>query len=208
MYMGDMPDFDEIQRYLWGAWRMMNGHADGLDLLDFSEDGFWQSFHAITISLPPLILGWIIFANDMIALRPETGNRFSIMGRVAFVDLAAWVLPLVVLALSARRLGLAKRFSPYVVASNWGTAIAAWLMVPATLARVLLPGWPGLATGFGLLLYGGIMFLTYRLTQVALKKSHAYTAAFFIVLVAGSLFLMILLQAVLGISLPEPAVIG
>ncbi|PSH68448.1 hypothetical protein CU102_13315 [Phyllobacterium brassicacearum] len=203
-----MPDFDEIQRYLWGAWRMMNGHPDGLDLLDFSEDGFWQSFHAITISLPPLILGWIIFANDMIALRPETGNRFSIMGRVAFVDLASWVLPLVVLALSARQLGIAKRFSPYVVASNWGTAIGAWLMVPATLARVLLPGWPILATGFGLALYGVILFLTYRLTHVALKKSHAYTAVFFVALVAGSLFVMILLQAVLGISLPEQAVIG
>ncbi len=74
----------------------------------------------------------------MIALRPETGNRFSIMGRVAFVDLSSWVLPLVVLALSARQLGIAKRFSPYVVASNWGTAIGAWLMVPATLARLLL----------------------------------------------------------------------
>ena len=203
-----MPDLDDIQRYLWGAWRMMNGHADGLDLLDFSEDGFWQSFHAITISLPPLILGWIIFANDMIALRPETGNRFSIMGRVAFVDLASWILPLVVLFLCARQLGIAKRFSPYVVASNWGTAIGAWLMVPATLARVLLPGWPTLATGFGLALYGAILFLTYRLTHVALKKSHTYTAVFFIALIAGSLFLMILLQAVLGISLPEPAVIG
>ena len=123
MTTSEMPDFDEIQQYLWGAWRMMNGHADGLDQLDFSEDGFWQSFHAITISLPPLILGWIIFANDMISLQPETGNRFSIMGRVAFVDLASWVVPLVVLALSAKRLGLNKRFSPYVVASNWGTAI-------------------------------------------------------------------------------------
>jgi hypothetical protein len=203
-----MPDFDETQRYLWGAWRMMNGHADGLDMLDFSEDGFWQSFHAITISLPPLILGWIIFANDMIALRPETGNRFSIMGRVAFVDLAAWVAPLVVLAFSARRLGLSKRFSPYVVASNWGTAIGAWLMVPATLVRVIVPDWPGFTTAISLLLYAGIMFLTYRLTHIALKRSHAYTAGFFVVLMVGSLFVMILLQGALGISLPDPVTIG
>ncbi|MBB3235437.1 hypothetical protein FHS20_002315 [Phyllobacterium endophyticum] len=208
MTTSEMPDLDDIQRYLWGAWRMMNGHADGLDQLDFSEDGFWQSFHAITISLPPLILGWIIFANDMITLQPEAGNRFSIMGRVAFVDLSAWVIPLVIFALLARRLGLNKRFSPYVVASNWGTAIGAWLMVPATLARLLLPGWPALATGFGLVLYGGIMYLTYRLTHVALKKSHAYSATFFVAMVLGSLFLMILLQNVLGISLPDPVVIG
>ena len=187
---------------------MMNGHPDGLDLLDFSEDGFWQSFHAITIALPPLNLGWIIFANDMIALRPETGNRFSIMGRVAFVDLAAWIVPLVVLALSARRLGLSKRFSPYVVASNWGTAIGAWLMAPATLVRVILPDWPGFTTAISFLLYAGILLLTYRLTFVALKRSHAYAATFFIVLVVGSLFLMVLLQGALGISLPEPVTIG
>ncbi|MEK1890625.1 MAG: hypothetical protein AAAB35_24275 [Phyllobacterium sp.] len=187
---------------------MMNGHADGLDMLDFSEDGFWQSFHAITISLPPLILGWIIFANDMIALRPETGNRFSIMGRVAFVDLAAWIVPLIVLALSARRLGLSKRFSPYVVASNWGTAIGAWLMVPATIVRVIVPDWPGFTTALSLLLYAGIMLLTYRLTHVALKKSYAYTAAFFVVLIIGSLFLMVVLQGLLGISLPDPVAIG
>ena len=52
------------------------------------------------------------------------------------------------------------------------------------------------------------MYLTYRLTHVALKKSHAYTATFFVVMIVGSLFLMILLQNVLGISLPEPVMMG
>jgi hypothetical protein len=206
--MSDMPDWDEIQRYLWGVWRMMTGHADGLDQLDFSEDGFWQSFHAITVSLPPLIVGWIIFANDMIVLRPETGSRLSIMGRVAFVDLASWVLPLVVLAFVVKPLGISKRFSPYVVASNWGTVIGAWLMVPATLVRTLMPGWPSFSTGFGLLLYAAVMVLTYRLTHVALKRSYAWSAAFFVALIAGSLFLMILLQNVLGIAPPDPVIIG
>lgn len=203
-----MPDFDEIQRYLWGAWRMMNGHADGLDQLDFSEDGFWQSFHAITISLPPLIVSWIIFANDLSVMSPEAGTRISLVGRAAFVDLASWVLPLVVLALLVRRLGLSKRFSPYVVASNWGSAIGAWLMVPASLLRVILPNWPGLITGFGYLLYGVVMVLTYRLTYVALKKSHAYAAVFFVALVMGSLVLMILLQSALGIIPPDPTIAG
>ncbi|MGH6859036.1 MAG: hypothetical protein ACRECY_02195 [Phyllobacterium sp.] len=206
--MNDVPDWSEIQQYLWGAWRMMTGHADGMDALDFSEDGFWKSFHAITISLPPLILSWIIFANELIALRPETGNRLSIMGRVAFVDLASWIFPLVVLAFAARPLGIGKRFSPYVVASNWGTVIGAWFMVPATLLRLALPAWPSLATGFGIAVYAAIMVLTYRLTHVALRQSYAYSAGFFVVLVAGSLFLMILLQTLLGISLPEPVMMG
>ncbi|MCO4316916.1 hypothetical protein M8997_006955 [Phyllobacterium sp. 21LDTY02-6] len=206
--MNDIPDWNEIQDYLFGAWRMMTGHADGLERLDISEDGFWKSFHAITISLPPLILSWIIFANDLIAARPEAGSRLSIMGRVAFVDLTAWVLPLVLLALVARPLGISKRYSPYVVATNWGTVIAAWMMAPATVLRTLLPGWPAVTAALGLALYAMIMVLTYRLTHIVLKKSYAYSAAFFIALMVGSLFLMLLLQTALDISAPEAVTIG
>ncbi|MBA8877353.1 hypothetical protein [Phyllobacterium myrsinacearum] len=203
-----MLSFEDIQRYFWGSWRMMNGHADGLDFFDLSEDGFWQSFHAITVSLPPLILGWIVFANDMVAFQPEVGTRLSVIGRVAFVDLASWVLPLVVLLLLTARIGLGNRFGVYVITSNWGSAVTSWLAAPATVIRVLLPGSTTLATIFGLALYMFVLVLTYRLTYVALKKSHAYTAAFFAILVIGSIFLMIGLQEMLGISLPEPVTIG
>jgi hypothetical protein len=81
-------------------------------------------------------------------------------------------------------------------------------MVPASLLRVILPNWPGLITGFGYLLYGVVMVLTYRLTYVALKKSHAYAAVFFVALVMGSLVLMILLQSALGIIPPDPTIAG
>jgi hypothetical protein len=200
--MSDIPDWNDFQRYLRGAWRMMNGHADGLEELDFSEDGFWQSFHAITVSLPPLFLGWIVFANDLVALRPETGVRLSIIGRAAFVDLTAWILPLIILAFLVRPLGISKRFSPYVVASNWGSAIAAWMTVPATLARTLFPGGPALAGSVSLIVYVAIVILSYRLTHVALKKSYGWSAGFFAALLVGSLLLVISLQSLLGISMP------
>ena len=48
-----MPSAENIQLYLTGAWRMMMGKADGLRLLDLSVDGFWNSFFAIVIALPP-----------------------------------------------------------------------------------------------------------------------------------------------------------
>ncbi|QND51719.1 hypothetical protein HB779_07240 [Phyllobacterium sp. 628] len=203
-----MLSFEDIQRYFWGSWRMMTGHPDGVELFDLSADGFWQSFQAITVSLPPLILGWIIFANDMVAAQPGIGTRLSLVGRVAFVDLTCWVLPLVVLFLTARQLGLSNRFSTYVITSNWGSAVTSWLAVPATLARVLMPNWPEFSTVLGLALYVIMLVLTYRLTYVALKKTHAYTAVFFAVLVAGSVLLMFALQGMLGISLPEPVTIG
>ncbi|MEP7453168.1 hypothetical protein [Phyllobacterium sp. SB3] len=206
--MSDFPDWNDIQRYLWGVWRMMTGHADGLDELDFSEDGFWQSFHAITVSLPPLMLNWIMLTNDLLASRPETGGRLSIIGRVAFVDLTTWILPVVVLALAVKPLGIVKRFSPYVVASNWGSVITAWVMVPATLLRMVFPNSPVLIASIAVALAAVVLVLSYRLTHVALKKSYGWSAIFFVVLVTGTLTLMFTLQSVLGISIPELTVSG
>ena len=77
---------DEIQRYLTGAWRMMMGKADGLRLLDLSADGFWNSFFAIVVALPALIVGWVGVANEIGAIRrcirrpaldPDRGWRWS-----------------------------------------------------------------------------------------------------------------------------------
>ena len=53
--------------------------------------------------------------------------------------LSVWVLPLVGLALVAPRAGIGGRFVHYVVASNWASAIIAWLMLPAALIRLFLP---------------------------------------------------------------------
>ena len=54
-----MPSVEDIQQYLTGAWRMMMGKPDGLRLLDISADGFWNSFFAIVVALPALIVGWV-----------------------------------------------------------------------------------------------------------------------------------------------------
>jgi hypothetical protein len=203
-----MLSFEDIQRYFWGSWRIMNGHADGLDFFDLSEEGFWQSFHAVTVSLPPLILKWIVVANDALAYRPEAGTRVSLIGRLAFVDLTSWFLPLVVLLFLAPRIGLRNRYSIYVIANNWGTALVNWLVVPATLVHVFMPARPQLTLGVALVLNSIALAFIYRLTHVALKKTHAYTAVFFTVLVIGYIVMALVLQSVLGIALPEPVTIG
>ena len=50
-----MPSANEIQAGLTGAWRMMLGRSDGIGLLDLSADGFWNSFFAMIVALPPLL---------------------------------------------------------------------------------------------------------------------------------------------------------
>ena len=56
---------DETQASLIGAWRLMLGKVDGLRLLDLSADGFWNSFFAIVIAAPALIVGWVGIANEI-----------------------------------------------------------------------------------------------------------------------------------------------
>lgn len=70
-----MPSVEDIQRYLTGAWRMMLGKTDGLRLLDLSADGFWNSFFAIVVALPPLVVSWVGAANVMATASAEVGGR-------------------------------------------------------------------------------------------------------------------------------------
>ena len=83
-----MPSLDDIFRYFRGVWKMMLGRRDGLDYLDITAEGFWSSFFAIAVALPPLFASWVAYAADLTAGREEAGIRFAIVLRAAFVDVA------------------------------------------------------------------------------------------------------------------------
>ena len=56
-----MPTLDDVVRFFNGAFLLMAGKADGLKRLDLSADGFWQSFAAVIVALPPLALSWLAY---------------------------------------------------------------------------------------------------------------------------------------------------
>jgi hypothetical protein len=196
-----MPSAAEIQRYLTGAWRLMTGKPDGLLLLDLSADGFWNSFFAIVIALPALFISWIGVANE-IADEPLAGGRLSILLRLAAIDLSAWILPLVALAVAAPLAGIGARFVHYVVASNWGSALIIWLMLPAALLRLISPSSSDLAALLSIGLFGLSMVLTWRLTNVVIGRGPAIGTAVFAGMFIASLAVLFLLQAALGIQVP------
>lgn len=192
-----MPSGENIQLYLTGAWRMMLGKADGLRLLDLSADGFWNSFFAIVIALPPLTVSWVGAANQLSQLSADFGSKFSIVARLAVIDIAAWILPLIALAAIVSRVGLADRFVHLVVSGNWASALFIWITVPISLARLI---WP-LGTETKVLLWFVLIALnlavSWRVTHVALAKGAAITTAVF----AGMLFLSLIIQGILMAAL-------
>jgi len=196
-----MPSLDDIFRYFTGVWKMMLGRKDGLAYLDISAEDFWASFYAIIVALPPLLATWVAYSADLTAGRDEAGLRLAIVIRAAFVDIAAWIIPLVIIGLLARRIGISKRYAPYVIATNWGSALLAWIFAPITLIQLFFPGALDFATLFAFVLFGISIILSYRLTFIVLQRPHAYVAPFYACVFFGSLFITVFLQQLFGIGI-------
>jgi len=193
---------DEIQTSLAGAWRLMMGKPDGLRLLDLSAEGFWNSFQALLVAVPALVVGWVGVANE-IGDPLIVSGRFSMVVRLALVDLGSWVLPLVALALVAPYAGIGNRFVHYVVASNWASAIIAWMLLPSALMRLFMPSAGEAATLVALLLFLASLVLGWRMTNAAIGKGPAVGSAVFAGMFATSLVVLFSLQSLLGIVIPR-----
>ncbi|MFD2054120.1 transporter [Mesorhizobium calcicola] len=197
-----MLSADETQASLTGAWRLMLGKVDGLRLLDLSADGFWNSFFAIVVAAPALIVSWVGIANEIGDPNAFAG-RLSMLARLATVDIGSWVLPLIALALVAPRAGIGGRFVHYVVASNWASAITAWLMLPSALIRLFLSSASQVSSLVSLLLFALSMVLTWRMTNATIGKGAAVGTAVFVGMFIASLLVLFGLQTLLGITVPD-----
>ncbi|MGO4832045.1 transporter [Rhizobiaceae sp. 2RAB30] len=195
----------EIQNSLFGAWRLMMGKADGLRLLDLSADGFWNSFFAMIVALPALLVSWTSFAADLFPGAELYGARIALMPRIAVIDFCAWVVPLVGLAIAAKPIGIRPRFVHYVVASNWASAIVAWMMMPPAMLRLVFPaaGEAASLISVGLLLLS--LVFTWRLTNATLGRGPGLATAVFAGMLMASLVVLYVLQTLLGVTPPFDA---
>ncbi|WP_246727800.1 transporter [Chelativorans sp. Marseille-P2723] len=194
-----MPSGEEVQQYLTGVWQMMLGRSEGLSLLDLSVDGFWNSFYAIMVALPALVVGWVAIANS-VSYAVYFEVRFAILLRLFIVDMGAWVLPLAVLGAISRPAGIASRFVHYVVASNWASALFAWLMLPSALLRLFWPGAQELTLFVSIVLFIASLVLSWRLTIIAIGRGLATGSAVFLGMLVTSITALMLLQELLGLD--------
>ena len=198
-----MPPAEDIHRQLVGAWRMMMGKRDGIRLLDLSVDGFWNSFFAIVVALPVMIVGWVPLANEILGAESTIGQRLGYLLRLAIVDIGAWVLPLAGLAAVAGIVGIRDRFVAFVVASNWGSALFAWIMLPPSLVRLVFPAATDAVISLSLVLFLVTVVLSWRLTDAALDKGPAMTTGVVAGVLLASILSLFALQDLLGIVVPQ-----
>ncbi len=195
-----MPSSENIQIYLTGAGRMMMGKADGLRLLDLTADGFWNSFFAIVVALPALMVGWVGVANEFSMMSADFGSRFSIALRFAMIDLVVWVLPIVALAAIASPAGLADRFVHLVVASNWASALFIWVTVPVPLAGLILSLAPETRILLSFMLLAANLVVTWRVTHIAVARGPGVTTAIVGAMLLMSLVIQAFMMSALGLG--------
>ena len=193
-----MPSFEEIQYYFSAVWRTMTGHPEALNNLNTDADGFWRSFYAMLIALPPMLIGWVEIAARLTDA-DETALRLINTVKLATIDMIVWLLPLLIIGFLSRSLGLERRFSTYVVATNWATALFAWIYAPLSFLNLLLPDLSPVFAGIGFGLFLATLALSYRLTRAALQRPHSFAAPFFISVILGSIMLTIILQGLTGL---------
>lgn len=197
-----MLSADEIQTSLTGAWHLMMGKADGVRLLDLSADGFWNSFFALVVAAPALIVGWVSIANEIGDPYAFSG-RLGVLIRVALVDVGAWTLPLVALAVVSRYAGIATRFVPYVVASNWASALIAWISLPSTLIRLVQPS-SGQVVKYTMLVFFLLsMVLMWRMTNAVIGRGVAVGSTVFAGMFIAWFVAVFVLQMAFGLSILE-----
>ncbi|MBI1620895.1 transporter [Aquamicrobium zhengzhouense] len=193
-----LPSVD-VHRHLLGVWHMMTGRREGIKLLDISVDGFWNSFYAIIVALPVMLAGWASLAVELSPADSSAAGRFGLVLRMALVDLSAWILPLIGLALVANLIGIRDRFIHYVVATNWGTALFAWFMLPTNLLRLFWPGGEDLAVTLALMIFLASLVLSWRLTNSALAKGPAVASGVFAAMLLASMMVLFGFQDLLGV---------
>ncbi len=195
-----MPSFEEIQYYFSAVWRTMTGHPEALNRLNTTADGFWRSFYAILIALPPMLIGWVDVSARITEGSDGAALRITNTLKLGMIDLIIWLLPFVIIGFLSRSLGLERRFSTYVVATNWAMALYAWIYAPLTFFSLLLPNLSAFFAALGFALFIAVLVLNYRLTRAALQRPHSFAVPFFLSVFLGSIMLAIILQNLAGLT--------
>lgn len=190
-----MPSLEKILGYLRAVFQMMTGRREALYKLDLSADGFWESFWAIAVALPPLCVSWASFAKSM---QPEYAMAKGYLFAIAAVtDLLGWLLPVIAFVLLAQKIGLGDRIANYVVASNWGSALFAWFMWPPAMIRLAFPNAEGTIAPLELTIFLAALVFSWRLTDASLQKGPAVATAVFIATLFATFAVVFLTQGLL-----------
>lgn len=192
-----MPGGDEIEASLRASWQLMQGKPEAVRQLDLSADGFWNSFFAFVVAVPPLFVFW---TSEAIDLAPGSfGERFGIVLRLAIIEAVAWAGPILLIAYAFYRLGYRDRVSAFVVANNWGSALVSWIILPVILLVTVLPSQADVGAILMLFTLVGVIVLFWRLNNAVLNMGPIAPTLVVATTVGSSLLIDYVLRVLLAV---------
>ena len=198
--------WDDVLERVQGSIDLMRGRADtGWRRLDVSADGFWNSFLAIPVCLPALLVIWLSHAGWLQRGQEELSVGHAILA-LALIEVVVWVLTVALFALIAGPMRWGDRFVATVIAVNWASVAFAYVRaIPAGIALLIGIG-DGVA--FITLIVALLTLVAYgRLLTVSLEKPWPIVAGVFIASVALGFVLSDVGHSILGLS-PEVSLPG
>ena len=192
---------DEVNRSFKGTLDLLNSRAEGLKSFNMSERGFWRSWWAVLFCLPPTLLSWASFRLYFLTQAPQgttTGPIFFL--KLAVVEAANWLIPLLIVLVLARIAGFNRAALPLVVVLNLLSVPLQWAYVPVSLIQIWAPADTSAALLY-LLTLGSYVFITYRIA-VSILGGQKFPA-FVLVMVVFSVPLMVQSQLLTMLGLVE-----
>lgn len=200
---GDLiPSTAEAARSVAGILTLLQRRPQGFALLDVSREGFFRSFGAFLWCWPAQTFLWTMIWRDVPEIRPEGLLDylwfFAITG---FCDIAAWIIPVLLMIPAARIFGFGKRFSTLIVATNWFGLVAVYVaFIPGTV-RLFVPIPVEVSQLLALVFYGIVIGLFYRVAKMCLGNDAMLGALVTMITLISGLFISETAYRLLGLTL-------
>lgn len=166
---GLVPTRQEAGRSLAGLFYLFVKRPEGLTLFDVSSDGFWRSFGAFLWAWPVQCFLWTGMWRAAPDTRPGTaGEVIGFFLTSTGFDIAAWVIPPILLLAVTQLFGLTGLFTRLVVVTNWFGLFSAYVGFFPAAMRYLAPLPDPLFAVLSLVVYALVIGLYFRAIRICL----------------------------------------
>jgi hypothetical protein len=195
-----MPGLEEVRHYMRGLVLLMRHDPQGLRHFDFTDRGMMRSFWAVFWCLPPILISWAWRRALFVEGMPdgfEPGTLFY--GRLAMVEVANWLTPVVLAGLMLLGLGAIRLFPAVVVVTNWLSVPFSYAFTVLVLMLATAPALGTIVSLIWLVMVLALVVVLFRILAFLTKGQALMTGTLTMLLLVPPLLVTDWLQQYLGV---------
>lgn len=195
-----MPSLKEVETYLTGLWLLFKQDPRGFSFLDLSDRGALRSFWAAVWALPTIIISFLWWRKAFLETLPAGADVSAVFFfRLAMVEFANWVVPLVLVGILCWMVGIGSKFAAIVAISNWMAVPVSYAYAALVLLMMLVPSIDTIVAFAWLGLMLAFIVSLFRIFRMVFGNHMLTIATVTMVLLVPSMILSELLERYLGV---------